>query len=265
MEAAIFFDFGGTLDWPAHWLDRFLAHYRAAGLKLDRAILDDAFSAATAFAYRTADGMRELYLEATIRYLVRCQLATLREKDAHFRAALDVIGSERAESAISASFAAESRVGLATSRAILERLAGRFRLGVVSNFYGNLDRILDECGLLPMLAVVADSSRLGIFKPDQRIFTAAVDALGLNPARTLMVGDSLGKDCAPARALGMRTVWLRHQIPGPDALYRRQTAQSAKAAGSQTHSRTGSQANPIFADFTIDALAELQHLKWMNG
>jgi FMN phosphatase YigB (HAD superfamily) len=265
MEAAILFDFGGTLDSPAHWLDRFLAHYRAAGLELDRATLDNAFSAATSFAYRTADAMRELDLEATIRYLVRDQLATLRETHTHFRAALDVIGSECAEAAISASFAAESRVGLATSRAILERLAGRFRLGVVSNFYGNLDHILDECGLLPMLAVVVDSSRLGIFKPDRRIFTAAVDAIGLSPARTLMVGDSLSKDCAPAHALGMRTAWLRHQIPDPDALYGRQTAQSVKADDSQPHSRTGSHANAIFADFTIDALTELQHLKWMNG
>jgi FMN phosphatase YigB (HAD superfamily) len=265
MEAAILFDFGGTLDWPAHWLDRFLAHYHAAGLELDRATLDEAFTAATAFAYRTADAMRELNLEATIRYLVRYQLATLRETDAHFRATLDVIGSERAEVAISASFAAESRVGLATSRAILEGLAGRFRLGVVSNFYGNLDGILEECGLLPMLAVVVDSSRLGIFKPDRRIFTAAVDAIGLSPARILMVGDSLGKDCAPARALGMRTAWLRHQIPGRDDLYWRQTAQSAKAAGSLTHSGTGAQANPILPDFTIGTLAELQHLKWMNG
>jgi FMN phosphatase YigB (HAD superfamily) len=243
MEAAILFDFGGTLDWPAHWLDRFLAHYHAAGLGIDRATLDHAFSAATSFAYRTADRVRELDLEATIRYLVRYQLATLRETDAHLRAAIDAIGSERAEAAISASFASESRVGLATSRAILQGLAERFRLGVVSNFYGNLDRILDECGLLPMLAFVADSSRLGIFKPDRRIFSAAVDTIGVSPARALMVGDSLGKDCAPARALGMRTAWLRHSIPGPDA-------------------------NPqmlVEADFTIGALAELQHLKWMNG
>lgn len=243
MEGAILFDFGGTLDWPAHWLDRFLAHYRAAGIELDRDILDRAFTAATGFAYRTADGMHELDLEATIRYLVRHQLATLRETDGCLRGMIDTIGAERAETAISTPFAAESRVGLGASRAVLESLAGSYRLGVISNFYGNLDRILDEAGLLPLIAFVADSSRIGIFKPDPRIFTKTIEAMGASPARALMVGDSLSKDCVPARALGMHTAWLRHRIPGPDA--------DAHSDGE--------------ADFTIGTLAELQHLKWMNG
>jgi FMN phosphatase YigB (HAD superfamily) len=243
MEAAILFDFGGTLDWPAHWLDRFVGHSRAAGLDVDRMTLDHAFKAATAFGYRTADRMRELGLEGTVLYHLHHQLATLRAHDDRMRAIIDKFGAARLELAIGASFVSESRAGLAASRAILESLAESYQLGIVSNFYGNLDRILDECGLAPLLAFVADSSRLGIFKPDKRIFTTALDAMRANPASTLMVGDSLSKDCAPARALGMRTAWLCHSIPGPDV-------------------------NPQMlgeADFTIGALAELEHLKWMNG
>ena len=243
MEAVILFDFGGTLDWPCHWLDRFLAHSGAAGLEVDRATLDHAFKAATAFGYRTADRMRELNLEATVRYHLHYQLAVLRERDDRMRAAIDKHGAGHLEAVIGASFVSESRAGLAASRTLLERLAERYRLGVVSNFYGNLDRILAECGLLPLLAFVADSSRLGIFKPDPRIFTTALNALGARPAATMMVGDSLSKDCAPARALGMRTAWLRHRIPGPDASPQAETV----------------------VDFTIDRLAELQHLKWIEG
>jgi FMN phosphatase YigB (HAD superfamily) len=241
--AAILFDFGGTLDWPAHWLDRFVEHSRAAGLDLDREALDHAFKAATAFGYRTADRMRQLGLNGTVRYHLHHQLATLRERDDRIRAIIDEFGVGQLELAIGASFVSESRAGLATSRAILENLADSYQLGIVSNFYGNLDLILDECGLSPLFRFVADSSRLGIFKPDRRIFITALDAIGADPASTLMVGDSLSKDCAPARALGMRTAWLRHAIPGPDT-------------------------NPQMlaeADFTISALAELQHLKWMNG
>jgi hypothetical protein len=37
---ALLFDFGGTLDGPAHWLDRFLASYRNAGIDISRADLD---------------------------------------------------------------------------------------------------------------------------------------------------------------------------------------------------------------------------------
>ncbi|HUN59597.1 MAG TPA: HAD family hydrolase [Candidatus Binataceae bacterium] len=243
MKRAILFDFGGTLDWPAHWLDRFLAHYRAASFELDRVTLDRAFSAATQSAYRTAYRMRDFNLEATIRYLVSYQLASLREADDRLRDTIDAIGAEVMESTISASFAAESRAGLAASRTVLEGLTERFHVGIVSNFYGNLDRILDEAGLLTLISFVADSSRLRIFKPDPGIFTAALDGMGAYPASTLMVGDSLSKDCAPARALGMRAVWLRHRIPGPDA--------DAHSGGT--------------ADFTIEALAELEHLKWMEG
>lgn len=243
MEGAILFDFGGTLDCPAHWLDRFLAHYRAAGIELDRASLDRAFTAATSFAYRTTDRMRGFDLAATIRYLVRHQLATLRESDTNLRAAIDALGFQHAEAAISGSFAAESRTGLAVSRTVLERLAERFQLAIVSNFYGNLDRILDESGLLPLVAFVADSSRLGSFKPDHTIFNAALEALAMRPDHILMVGDSLTKDCAPAHALGLRTAWLRYRTP--------------------SHSGHASRP-PIVPDFTIDTLAELQHLKWIN-
>jgi FMN phosphatase YigB (HAD superfamily) len=244
MDGAILFDFGGTLDCPSHWLDRFLAHYRTAGLELDRATLDRAFSAATSFAYQTTDRMRDLDLTATIRYLVHHQLASLRETNANLRSAVDAIGVEHAEASISASFAAESRVGLEASRVVLRSLAERFQLAIVSNFYGNLDRILDESGLLPLLTYVADSSRLGSFKPDHAIFEATLQALAVRPDRALMVGDSLTKDCLPAQDLGLHTAWLRYHTSGQP--------------------KPGSRL-PIVADFTIATLAELQHLKWING
>ena len=145
MKAAILFDFGGTLDHPAHWLDRFLAHYRAAGIELERAVLDAAFSHATASAYSKPGLMRYFNLEQTVSYLVDMQVERLIEDDRGLLAAFAAGGGrDRVAAAISASFAAESRRGLAASRCILRRLAARFRLGVVSNFYGNLDRILVE-------------------------------------------------------------------------------------------------------------------------
>jgi FMN phosphatase YigB (HAD superfamily) len=36
------------------------------------------------------------------------------------------------------------------------------------------------------------------------------------PESAAMIGDSLAKDCAPARKLGMRTVWLRTGPRGAD-------------------------------------------------
>src|ERR1700760_3016859 len=75
---AILFDFGGTLDYPRHWLDRLLTHYLAAGVILTRDELDRAFDAATQTAYRAAPALREYGLAELVFYLVGLQLENLR-------------------------------------------------------------------------------------------------------------------------------------------------------------------------------------------
>src|SRR5258708_26276118 len=121
---AMLFDFGGTLDYPRHWLDRFLTHYHAAGLRLSREELDRAFDAATQTAYRSTAQVREYRLGELIPYLVGLQLVFLRDhhRSASARSEMDLADpgvvrdlSER----VSAGFIEESRAGLASSRAVL--------------------------------------------------------------------------------------------------------------------------------------------------
>ena len=109
---------------------------------------------------------------------------------------------------LAAAFVARSEAALAASRTVLARLAQHYRLGVVSNFYGNVARILADAGIAPLLTVVADSNRVGWMKPDRRIFDHALAALGTAPAATLHVGDSYDRDVRAASALGLRTAWL---------------------------------------------------------
>jgi putative hydrolase of the HAD superfamily len=71
-----------------------------------------------------------------------------------------------------------------------------------------------ECGIRDLLGVVVDSSRVGACKPDPAIFQTALRALAASPTATLFVGDSLPRDMAGARALGMPHVWLAG--PGAD-------------------------------------------------
>ena len=97
------------------------------------------------------------------------------------------------------------------SRDIVAPLKSRFKLGVVSNFYGNLDRVLEEAKLDRLFTAVADSSRVGIFKPDVGIFEAALKKIQCAPESVAMIGDSMGKDCAPARKLGMRDSMAAHR------------------------------------------------------
>ena len=210
---ALLFDFGGTLDGPAHWLDRFLASYRAAGIEISRAELDSAFDHATRIGYGATRVVARFGLTDTLRFLVGHQFEYLRKSgpDA-LRARLDdsgAAGRHRFVEAVTNSFVRETSAGLADSREVLGPLRSRFKLGIVSNFYGNLDRILEEAKLDRFFAAVADSSREGIFKPEPGIFEAALKKIHCAPESAAMIGDSPAKDCVPAKKLGMRTVWLR--------------------------------------------------------
>lgn len=241
---AILFDFGGTLDCPRHWLDRFLAHYRAAGIDLTRSELDRAYDAATQTAYRAGPTIRNYSLAELVDYLVRLQLEELRRNGPpRLSAALKVAASGAGIDAIARRimepFVDESIHGLARSREVLSALAPRFKIGVVSNFYGNLERVIAEAGMTKVVGAIADSGRLGIYKPDAGIFAAALGQLGVSAEDAAMVGDSLDKDCAPARRIGMKTIWLRHR--GAD----------------ENREQPGR-----LADFTIDSLAELEQLEW---
>jgi putative hydrolase of the HAD superfamily len=193
---AILFDYGGTLDGPAsHWLDRFVELYREAAVELPFERTKQAFYGADDAAYADARAA-DMSLAELMEFHVGVQLARLGidDLDLHRR--------------LVAEFCARSEAALADSRAVLSRLATRYRLGVVSNFYGNVARILADAGISPLLTVVADSTRVGCMKPDRRLFEHALAALGTGPAATLHVGDSYERDVRAAHAVGLRTAWL---------------------------------------------------------
>lgn len=98
--------------------------------------------------------------------------------------------------------------------ALLTRLAQRFRLGVVSNFYGNLVAVCDDVGVRPFFGVIVDSVWAGCTKPDPRIFRRALEGLRVSPAEATFVGDSLARDMVGARAAGMAHVWLAGEASG---------------------------------------------------
>jgi len=241
---ALLFDFGGTLDLPgSHWLDRFLTNYHRAGIRITREQLDPAFARATQAGYRSGAAMRELGLGKTVRFLIDSQLDYLISQGPHeVRVQLDTAAGGRAASVerISAGFVEDSRRGLASSREVLLTLSRSFRLGVISNFYGNLDRILAEARMDQLFETILDSTAVDLFKPDPRIFEAALRAFALPAEQVAIVGDSLNKDCIPARKVGMRTVWLR---PSPQ-------------------NGLGHDANASQLDYMIHELRELTELRW---
>jgi putative hydrolase of the HAD superfamily len=90
----------------------------------------------------------------------------------------------------------------------LEALAQRYRLGLIANQPSAVRRALTRDGLDRFFQVRAVSEDLGVEKPDPRIFEHAVEAIGAEAPACVMVGDRLDYDVRPARAAGMRAVWL---------------------------------------------------------
>jgi HAD superfamily hydrolase (TIGR01509 family) len=192
---AVLLDYGGTLDGDAaHWFDHFLALYAECGVALSSAALRPAFYDADA-RLAAEDGIRDFGLERTVRSHVRYQLERLARADARL--------AER----LADGFIRDTRRAWDRNRPLLRRLAERFRLGVVSNSYGNMPMLLAEARLGPF-DVVIDSAVAGIAKPDPAIYALAAERLGVAPGAILHVGDSWERDVVPAAAAGMRTAWL---------------------------------------------------------
>jgi putative hydrolase of the HAD superfamily len=103
-----------------------------------------------------------------------------------------------------------------STHALLDSLRQRgLKTGLVSNAFDPgwlLRNDLERMGLAQRLDVAVFSSEVGKRKPHGSIFAAALEPLGVAPARTLFVGDRRFEDVRGAKEAGMRTVqalWFR--------------------------------------------------------
>jgi putative hydrolase of the HAD superfamily len=99
---------------------------------------------------------------------------------------------------------------------MLASLAGRYRVGLVSNFTHPpaVEQILARVGLERFFDEIIISGRLGVCKPHPAIFGELASLLALAPDEMVFVGDELQTDIVGAQKAGMRTVWMtyRHRL-----------------------------------------------------
>lgn len=198
----VLFDFGGTLDSDGiAWKERFHALYQAEGLELSAEAFAPAFHAADDALVGALPPTTSL--EDTVHGLAANLEAELARRDA------GETGTDRARGErVASRFLTQMSAAFARNRPVLEALAERYRLGVVSNFYGNLEAACESSGLAPLFGVMADSERVGAEKPEPAIFHAALAALRAAPETAVMVGDSLRRDCEGARRSGLSFIWI---------------------------------------------------------
>jgi HAD superfamily hydrolase (TIGR01549 family) len=105
---------------------------------------------------------------------------------------------------------------------VLERLRGKVRLAVCSNFSHSQTalRILEDAGLRWHFDAVLVSDATGYRKPRREIFEATCALLGVPAGETLHVGDHLKLDVAGGSAAGLSTAWLVRRVRDPDAALR---------------------------------------------
>lgn len=254
---AIILDYGGTLDSRGdHWSEVIRRAYEAEGLHIPR----EAFRDAYVHAERALDGsgiilpddnfldvmrkkialqFKHLGIDETTLDPTTARHATLQPATAPL-ATLQPVISPLAE-AVAKRCYESARECVRESAETLARLATRYPLAIVSNFYGNVCAVLDDFGLTPLLTAVIDSTAVGTRKPDPAIFALGISAINdaictskdypgngsesihgtplssqkvthnlpLRPAEVLVVGDSIDKDILPAASLGCRTALIQ--------------------------------------------------------
>jgi putative hydrolase of the HAD superfamily len=199
---AVLLDAGGVLVLPEHGMVR--AALACLGLAAEDERIDAAHYAGIAGhdGHPPGPGEWRAYLDAYARHLGVPEAAL-----------------ERARAEFGRAFAAPQRLWMRpieASRAALWALAARgVRLGVVSNAEGTVAQRLAELAICQLgpgpgveVEVVIDSHLVGVEKPDPGIFDHALDAMRLDPARCLYVGDSVRNDVRGARAAGLVPVLL---------------------------------------------------------
>jgi putative hydrolase of the HAD superfamily len=194
---ACLFDFGGTLDSDGvTWQDRFYALYEKHGVRVDREAFRQAF-------YSADDSLTETHALQGAGLM-----ETLQAQAERVWEALRLNGEDRQLRAIVTDFFDDMRWHIERNRSLLVLLKDRYKLGIVSNFYGNLDRVCEDLGILDLFLCIVDSSHVGVVKPDPRIFQTALDRMCVRPDQAVFVGDNPGRDMEGAKGLGMPHIWL---------------------------------------------------------
>jgi putative hydrolase of the HAD superfamily len=87
---------------------------------------------------------------------------------------------------------------------LARRLRARYKVGLLSNATKDLEEmLLEHHGITDLFDVIINSARVGMAKPDVRIFHLAAERLGV-PASACVFTDDLAHNVEGALAAGMR-------------------------------------------------------------
>ena len=203
------FDFYGTL---AHWADADASYgsiFEAHGYSLEPSVADAYFTSYDGVEHSEHSVDEESY-EAWVRSRLRRLTREGGVPDEHAEAVVDALRQLDQGAMVAYPEAAPTLAAL--------RQAG-LTVGVCSNWGWELNAYLDEVRLLDLIDASITSARAGSRKPHPDIYAKAADALGVEPADVLFVGDSWEPDVRGPRRQGMHAVhvWREDERRGSPA------------------------------------------------
>lgn len=193
------FDYGATIDTPGnHWGKTIWHAYERAGVP----IFESQFREAYVFAERYLGAHDVISPTDTFQTTLSVKLKLQLEHLGHY--SIDL------HSRLLCDLYSMTVRNVADSKKVLSELKGRgAKLGVVSNFYGNIEAVLEEFSLRELFTAAVESATEGIRKPDPRLLGLCLERMNADPRETIVVGDHLTKDIQPAKTLGCTAVWIK--------------------------------------------------------
>ena len=104
-------------------------------------------------------------------------------------------------------FNMENYIPFEDTKDTVRELSKRFSLGVISDTWPSIRRILEYLGVYEFFDSYTYSCNLGVTKPDPKMYNHAIKALGIAPENTLFVDDFID-NLHGARRAGIQPVMI---------------------------------------------------------
>jgi len=203
----LIFDYGATLDTcGCHWGQMIRHAYERNSIPVSEEQFRDAY----VFAERTLGSnpiIQSRYtFYKTLQIKIRIEMEFIKEHNYWNPSKADL---DKAICAVVDDLYARVKEYTHNSVELLALLKKKYRMVLVSNFYGNISVVLNEFGFDGMFQNIIESAVVGIRKPDPRIYMLGVDTLQMKPEETVVIGDSFKKDIVPAKKIGCNVIWIK--------------------------------------------------------
>ena len=203
----ILFDYGGTIDSNGvHWAEVIWQAYQLENVPVTK----DEFRQAYVHGERTLGKNPIVKPHHTFLDMMRLKTAIQIQWLQNEQYLSDNECDTKCEHHIADFCYRYARTSIEKARPVIEWLADRYPLVLVSNFYGNIASVLHDFRIDPFFPIIIESAVVGVRKPDPQIFRLGVEALRLQADEVVVIGDSYDKDIIPATTAGCQTIWLKN-------------------------------------------------------